>query len=120
MYTIQNNFTFKLVSALFIKTSIMLKTLFDTNDMVMEYNCPEFSWEVDEDDSGNLTVSLGVFKNFNFIGTWNGKTDPNEIEINVNYENYDLTKDNNLDKFVQMEKLIFDILEKEIILKNNR
>lgn len=114
MYTIQNEFTFKLVTALFTKTLAMLQQLYDTNEMVMEFECPEFAWEVDEDEFGEMTVSLGVFKGFDFIGTWNGKIEPNEIEITVNYGGFDLTRGDLLNSFVEMEQLVFSVIEKRL------
>lgn len=114
MYTIQDQFTFKLVTALFTKTLAMLQQLYDTSDMVMEFECPEFSWEVDEDEFGEMAVSLGVFGGFDFIGTWNGKTEPNEIEITINYNNLDLTKGDVLNRFVEMEQLVFGVIEKRL------
>lgn len=119
MYTIQNDFTLKLVSNLFFKTLAMLKQLNETNNIVMEYECPEFAWEVDEDEFGEMTISFGIFKGFNFIGTWNNKIEPKEMEITINIKNYDLTQNNNLDRFVEMEKLVFDAIEKRINEKND-
>jgi len=114
MYAIQDQFTFKLVTALFTKTLAMLQQLYDTTEMVMEFECPEFAWEVDEDELGEMTVSLGIFKGFDFIGTWNAKTEPNEIEITVNYDGFDLIKGDALTKFVEMEQLVFGVIEKRL------
>lgn len=113
MYKIENSFTQQLVTTLFIKLSEMLKCMYNDHNMIEEYNCPEFDWELDEDEDG-ITISLGIFRGYNFIAKWNGEHDLSKAVVAVNIENYDITKGNELDTFVEMEKMCFDSIDKEI------
>lgn len=118
MHKIENLFTHQLVSTLFIKLSEMLKRMYNDHNMIEEYNCSEFDWELDEDEDG-ITISLGIFKGYNFIAKWNGEYDLSKAIVTVNVENYDLSKGNELDAFVEMEQICFNHIEKKIEERNN-